>query len=142
MPDRDPYRLELTAEEADLVTEALDARSDQLQRAATKAAGELEAEVQAGEVSDPRSSAVKIVRTLGEAAILTRAAAQLRDGPDEQLRQGEAEAFAQLADAHAQADAADDEVDEETLAAAREELGIESSLDEDEPADALAAAEG
>lgn len=68
----------LTDEHAELVTAALRSASSTRQRAATRAAAELDAD---GDVTDKRPGSVRIARMLAEAAALDQAASDLDDGP-------------------------------------------------------------
>lgn len=74
MPDKTaPITLviESTAEEVTLVIEALNADAARRQRAATKAAAELEAAVADGSIPDRRSHSVRITKVLADAAKLS-----------------------------------------------------------------------
>lgn len=62
-----------------LVLGALEAEAARRQRAATRAAGELDAEVRAGEITDKRRSAVRITELLVDANRLTEFGGKLRD---------------------------------------------------------------
>lgn len=70
--------VKLADEHATLVVEALRADAHRRQRAATRAAAELEAD---DTTSDKRPGSVRIARMLAEAAALERAAGELEDGP-------------------------------------------------------------
>lgn len=72
-----PLLISVEGETLELVTEALRAQVSRLQRAATIAAGELEAEVSAGVTKDRRPASVRITKTLADAARLESFAREL-----------------------------------------------------------------
>lgn len=86
-----PILLEVTGEEVGVIVEALRSESSRLQRAATRAARELAAEVAAGAVTDKRPGSVKIVGVLHQAGALEAFADKLlhasRDADDPRIKE-------------------------------------------------------
>lgn len=129
---RRPITVSVDEPTLELVVEALKADASRRQRAAMRAAGELEADVSAGEVSDRRPAAVRITKVLAEASALVTFAERLEAG-------GEPPSIPPATDTElAEADdALVAEAAAELLTTAAEDLpdGYRSVLDEDETVD-------
>jgi hypothetical protein len=115
-----------------LITDALRAEASRRQRAAMRAAGELEADVVAGTITDKRPTAVRITKVLSEAAVLVDFAEAL-EAWDAELEARADVWAAKLTDPPTPEDS-DGPADELALAAA-EELGIPSALEDEDDVD-------
>lgn len=117
----------------EIVTKALKAEASKLQRAAMRAAGELEVEVDRGEVSDRRPAAVRITKVLAEAAALVTFAERLEAAPYADAETSAEPGLDVPDDAAELAQAAAELIgDAEESAAVALPDGYRSALDEDE----------